>query len=116
MEGEGICKIVPSWPGSGHAYNAAMVINVLVVIQTDGRFVASSQEFPDLEASGVDENEFSRSLIEAFWGCLGARAAQGQDLEHEEIRLQVHHLGPDPRKAREMDWEVVMPKHTHERE
>ncbi len=90
----------------------AMVVRVLVVIQGDGTFLASSQDFPELEAMGTDPDDCSRNIMLAFWSCLAARAEAGEDVGGA-IELKVHHLGPDPTLAATYDWEVAMPEHRH---
>ncbi len=90
-----------------------MEIKVLVFVHDDGSLEGASSEVPQVSASGADENEFSKSLITAFWGYMGFLASEGTDLLKEEIKLSVHHMGLDPAAAAEMDWEVVMPSHSH---
>lgn len=89
-----------------------MLVRVFVVIQGDGSFVASSQDFPELQASGADADDCSRNVILAFWNGLAARAQAGEDVGGA-VTLTVSHLGPDPAVAAGYDWEVVMPEHRH---
>ena len=90
-----------------------MEIKVLVFVHEDGSLEGSCSDAPEVGASGADENEFSKNLITAFWGYMGTLASGGAQLLAEEIRLTVHHVGVDPSAAAELDWEVVMPPHSH---
>lgn len=89
-----------------------MLVRVLVVIQSDGTFVASCQDYPELQATGTDDRECSRNIMVAFWNTIAGRANAGEDVDGD-IRLTVSHLGPDPALAATYDWEVVMPEHNH---
>lgn len=89
-----------------------MLIRVLVVIQSDGTFVASCQDYPEIQAAGAGADDCSRNVMLAFWNCLAGRANAGEDVGGA-IKLTVSHLGPDPAVAATYDWEVVMPEHSH---
>lgn len=89
-----------------------MLVNVLIVIESDGTFVASCQDFPEIQATGADADDCSRNVMLAFWNCLASRANAGEDV-CGAITLTVSHLGPDPALAATYDWEVVMPEHRH---
>ena len=89
-----------------------MLVRVLVIIQTDGTFVASCQDYPEIQATGTDADDCSRNVMRSFWSCLAGRANAGEDTGGA-IKLKVSHLGPDPGFAASYDWEVVMPEHRH---